>query len=240
MRSLDLFSGIGGFARGFHAAGIETVAFCDSDPAARCVLQKHWPDIPVYHDVRDITRERLLADGIPRPNIISGGFPCQDISIANPKAVGLDGERSGLWWEFHRIVEEIHPEFVVAENSPQLRSRGLDRLLGSLDALGYDAEWHCIPAAALGAPHRRDRLWIVAYARSAGLATSEREALLSPGWWQERGATSQRCRWPAEPNVGRVAHGLPGRVHRLRLLGNSVVPIIPQLIGEAIRARAAS
>jgi len=161
MKVLDLFSGIGGFSLGLERAGFETVAFCEFDKKARLVLNKHWPDVPVYDDVRTLTYEQLQTDGL-NVDVICGGFPCQDISLAG-KGAGLEGERSGLWFEFHRLIEEIKPKYAIIENVSALRSRGLDEVLRSLAAIGYDAEWHCIPASTIGAPHRRDRVWIVAY-----------------------------------------------------------------------------
>jgi DNA (cytosine-5)-methyltransferase 1 len=161
MHVLDIFSGIGGFSLGLERAGMRTVAFCEADPFCRAVLAKHWPNVPCYDDVRTLSAARLAADGIA-VDVICGGFPCQDISFAG-KGAGLAGERSGLWYEFHRLIEEIRPRCAIIENVSALRSRGLDAVLGSLAAIGYDAEWHCIPASAVGAPHRRDRIWIVAY-----------------------------------------------------------------------------
>jgi DNA (cytosine-5)-methyltransferase 1 len=185
MNVLDLFSGIGGFSLGLERAGMRTVAFCEIDPYCQRVLRKHWPDVPIYDDVRTLTAARLMADGNRkrcngRPedtrqearagarvensiDLICGGFPCQDISIAG-KGAGITGERSGLWSEFARIIGEVRPQYVIVENVSALLGRGLARILGDLAALGFDAEWHCIPASAIGAPHRRDRVWIVAYA----------------------------------------------------------------------------
>ena len=162
MRVLDLFSGVGGFSLGLERAGMTTVAFCEIEPFCRRVLAKHWPEVPCYDDIRTLTAERLAADGIS-VDVICGGFPCQDISVAG-KGAGLAGERSGLWREYARLIGEIRPRFVIVENVAALLSRGLGDVLGNLAALGYDAEWHCIPASAVGAPHRRDRAWIVAYA----------------------------------------------------------------------------
>jgi len=163
-RLLDLFSGIGGFSLGLErSGGFKTVAFCEIEPFPRRVLAKHWPGVPIYDDVRTLTAERLAADGIG-VDAICGGFPCQDISTAG-KGAGLDGERSGLWREYARLVGELRPRYVVVENVAALLGRGLDRVLGDLAALGYDAEWHCIPASAVGAPHRRDRVWLVADSR---------------------------------------------------------------------------
>ena len=159
MRVLDLFSGIGGFALGLERAGMHTVAFCECEPFCQAVLRKHWPQVPIYDDVRNLTAVRLRTDGI-EPNVICGGFPCQDLSIA--------GKGAGLWREFARIIGEVRPRYVIVENVAALLGRGIARVLGDLAALGFDAEWHCIPACAVGAPHRRDRVWIIAYASSEG------------------------------------------------------------------------
>lgn len=161
LKVLDLFSGIGGFSLGLERAGMKTVAFCEVDKKARQVLKKHWPEVPIFEDVKTLTKDDLDERGIS-VDVVCGGFPCQDISLAG-KGAGLEGERSGLWWEFHRLIEEIRPKWVIAENVSALRSRGLDQVLRSLAEVGYDSEWHCIPASAVGAPHQRDRIWIVAH-----------------------------------------------------------------------------
>ena len=164
---LDLFSGIGGFSLGLErTGGFQTVAFCEIEPFCRSVINKHWPGVPVYDDVKTLDAARLAADGIS-VDVLCGGFPCQDISTAG-RGAGLSGERSGLWWEFYRLIQEIRPQYALIENVSALRSRGLDEVLGALAAIGYDAEWHCIPASAVGAPHRRDRVWIVAHPQSHG------------------------------------------------------------------------
>ena len=163
LRSLDLFAGIGGFALGFKRAGIETAAFCENDPYAQAVLGKNFPGVTIFPDVRTLDARTFGQVGVATPEIICGGFPCQDISVAG-RGAGIGGARSGLWREFHRLIGEIGPRWVVIENVVALRTRGLDQVLGGLAALGYDAEWHCIPASAVGAPHRRDRVWIIAYA----------------------------------------------------------------------------
>jgi DNA (cytosine-5)-methyltransferase 1 len=162
LRLLDLFSGIGGFSLGLErSGGFETVAFCEIEDFPRRVLAKHWPKVPCYHDIRELTADRLAADGIA-VDAICGGFPCQDISNAGKQA-GIEGERSGLWSEYARLIGELRPRVVFVENVSALLGRGLDRVLGDLAALGYDAWWDCIPASALGAPHQRDRFWLVAY-----------------------------------------------------------------------------
>jgi DNA (cytosine-5)-methyltransferase 1 len=171
------------------------------DPYASAVLRRHWPSVPNLGDIRGISAATLAdadarrqqVERLPQhageqspsryfadrrrprrrrnwPEVLCGGFPCQDISNAGKRA-GIDGERSGLWSEFARLIGEIRPRYAIMENVAALLGRGLDRILGDLAALGYDAEWHCIPASAVGAPHRRDRIWIVAYAHRPSVAT---------------------------------------------------------------------
>jgi DNA (cytosine-5)-methyltransferase 1 len=158
----SLFSGIGGFDLGLERAGMQVVWQAEVDPYASAVLRKHWPDVPNHGDVRSIRA------GVVEPvDVICGGFPCQDISNAGKRA-GIDGERSGLWSEYARIVGELRPRYVIVENVAALLGRGIERVLGDMAALGFDAEWHCIPASAVGAPHFRDRVWILAYADRNG------------------------------------------------------------------------
>ena len=274
LRVLDLFSGIGGFSLGLERAGMQTVAFCEIDKTAQQVLRKHWSDVPIFDDVKTLKGEQLGTI-----DVICGGFPCQDLSFAG-KGAGLTGARSGLWWEFHRLIKEIKPSWVIIENVAALRSRGLDKVLGSLAEIGYDAEWHCVPASAVGAPHQRDRVWIIAYPNHAGSRTPE-HGVDQDGQTleQERqdksfgrvsgcgtvvsdtnvlgtqvplegrhpsqqvlGGTSEAWRvavggiWSVEPPICRVVDGLPNRAHRIKQLGNAVVPQIPELIGRAINA----
>lgn len=249
---LDLFSGIGGFSLGLERTGhYETVAFCEIEPYPRRILAKHWPEVPCYDDIRTLTVDTLSRDGI-RPRVICGGFPCQDVSSAGTGS-GLDGQRSGLWYEYQRIITEARPEALIIENSAFLRSRGLETVLGALCAIGYDAVWHCIPAAHVGAPHERDRIWIVAadaqgVGRGQGWARgfTDRLSRLSnaPRWnpansnrqpqigssvsWRELSA------WPNEPAILGVGDGVPDRMDRVRACGNAVVPLIPELIGDAL------
>lgn len=175
MRLLDLFSGIGGFSLGLERSGyFTTVAFCEIEPYPRAVLRKHWPNTPIYDDVRDLGAARLRADGLLPIDAICGGFPCQDISLAGSGA-GLDGERSGLWREFARLIGEIRPRVAFVENVGALRARGLAAVLGDLASLGYDADWHVVPAAAVGAPHLRERVWIVAADADCGRCERQRK-----------------------------------------------------------------
>jgi DNA (cytosine-5)-methyltransferase 1 len=162
LRVLDLFSGIGGFSLGLErTGGFETVAFCEIDPFCRRVLAKHWPEVPCYDDVRTLTADALARDGI-EIDVICGGFPCQDISEAGQGA-GLEGERSGLWKQYARLIGELRPNYVIVENVSALLFRGMGTVLGDLAEIGFDACWESIPASAVGAHHQRERIWIVAY-----------------------------------------------------------------------------
>ena len=168
----SLFSGIGGFDLGLERAGMRVIWQSEIDPYASAVLRKHWPEVPNHGDIRSIR-----AGTVELPDLICGGFPCQDISVAGAGA-GIDGERSGLWKEFARVVGEIRPRYVVVENVGALTTRGLSVVLGDLAALGYDAEWHVIPAAAVDAPHLRERVWIIAHdAADADRRGCERQRL---------------------------------------------------------------
>jgi DNA (cytosine-5)-methyltransferase 1 len=279
VRVLDLFAGIGGFSIGLERAGFETVAFCEIDSYAQKVLKKNWPGVPIYDDVRTITAERLASDGIG-VDVITGGFPCQDISVSGNQAGIQDGTRSGLWSECARLLGDIRPKYAIFENVTNLlngeRGAWFKRVLWDISQIGYDAEWHCIPASELGAHHHRDRIWIIAYPSGVGhgkrveeadrtsgtpkggvkgsdiLAYSERKPRRDNGKLEasERqrpyGSTESRpiCQkltdtagqafWRTEPDVGRVADGISFRSHRLKCLGNAVVPPIPELIGRAI------
>ena len=265
---------------------MQTVAFCECEPYCRAVLKKHWPEVPCYDDVRELTADRLARDGITDIDVICGGFPCVDISVAGRSGAGLTGERSGLWREFARLVGEIRPRYAIIENVPNLLSGSdvvdtaegshvvtwMGRILGDLASMRYDAEWYSLRASDIGAPHRRDRIWITAYPERSDLRDEsgwrDGESRSDPsepandgtqeslahanrprleGWLRrglqecsgERtagsgGASELAGAWLAEPEVGRVAYGVPARTHRLRALGNAVVPQIPEIIGRAI------
>jgi len=239
LRVLDLFSGIGGFSLGLErTGGFETVAFCEIEEFPRRVLHKHWPDVPCYRDVRGLSAEQLRRDGI-EPDCIVGGFPCQDISLAGP-GEGLGGDRSGLWFEFARLIGEIRPQYAIVENVAALLGRGLGDVLGSLAALGYDAEWNCIPASYAGARQLRDRVWIVAYPQRNSVQGG---ANITAAWCQEPREEQlarlvQPCAWPTISGARDLGtgHGVPNGIHRNKGLGNAVVPQIPELIGRAILA----
>lgn len=233
LRVLDLFSGIGGFSLGLErTGGFETVAFCEIEEFPRRVLAKHWPNIPCYTDVR-----RLTGAIVGPVDVITGGFPCQDISAAGARA-GLHGDRSSLFFEIDRLIGELRPGFVILENSPELLDRWLGDVLGALAKRGLNAEWEIIPAALFGAPHLRERIWIVAYSPEI---TGLHELHLGDAIW--RRLSDARNPWATDawdsPEAGtcRVDDGVPNRVDRTGACGNAVVPQIPELIGHAILER---
>ena len=238
LRVLDLFSGIGGFSLGLErTGGFKTVAFCEIEEFPRRVLAKHWPNVPCFEDVRT-----LKGSDVEAIDVICGGFPCQDISTAGAQR-GMDGTRSGLWSEIARLVGEIRPHYVIVENVPNLLGgpsgepgRWFGRVLGDLAALRYDAEWHCIPACYVGAWHRRDRVWLVAYPGSfGGQQGIAKGPLLGQRDLHEQ---PQRgfARWPGRSNLpkSRICGGNDGVSQRLHAIGNAVVPQIPEIIGNAI------
>ena len=363
MKVLDLFSGIGGFSIGLERAGFETVAFCEIEDYPRAVLRRHWPDVPIYRDIKQLTGEQLRADGIV-PDVICGGYPCQPFSVAGRQR-GQEDERH-LWPEMYRLIRECRPRWVICENVSGHIKLGLDEVLASLETEGYTVWTFIIPACAVNAPHKRDRLWIVAHANSSSdrrtsrqdektdgeipqrdnggvvdqsgkVFTSvayansddrgsrrraqpqERETRVEHGRGGKRqpvgkpdenvadtqcegrkrsraarkmgGAKKKESRarhqsdvfsqasnstvayaeseqgasdnngqeprtvgkseqgqfgrsdsgsyegqWSVEPNVGRVANGVPARSHRIKGLGNAVVPQIPEIIGQTILA----
>jgi len=164
MRHLDLFSGIGGFALAARWSGFETVAFCEIDQYCQKVLAKHWPQVPIYSDIKKLTKQGLESDGISQPDIITGGFPCQPFSVAG-KQRGQDDNRH-LWPEMLRIISELHPAWVIGENVSGFISLALDDCLADLEGQGYETETFVLPACSVDAPHRRDRVWIMANSKS--------------------------------------------------------------------------
>lgn len=166
----SLFAGIGGFDLGLERAGMSVQWQVEIDPFCRRVLAKHWPDVRRYEDVREVHGRSVCPNGglcdrcLEPVDLLCGGFPCQDISPAGRRA-GIRGKQSGLWSEYVRLISELRPRYVVVENSSNLLARGfgMDVVLGELAAIRYDAEWDCLPAKAFGAPHERERVWIIAY-----------------------------------------------------------------------------
>lgn len=306
--TLDLFSGIGGISLAIEP-WCRTVAYCENDPYAQGVLQTRMASndldtAPIWDDVRTLR----VTDLPERVELIAGGFPCQDLSVAG-NGRGLDGERSGLFWQVYRLAKEVRPAFLFLENVPAIRTRGAAVVISALADLGYDCRWDVLSASDVGAPHKRDRWWLLAHATSLGRSEGRPESTRKQGRSQParggcavgdadisrlevrqcerkddgqelsptfgaspvgnaygdyessltgfpRGADAElggsgvtvddamrgrhgtqtdeiragRDRffnsgwWAAEPDVGRVAHGIPKRVDRVRCLGNSVVP----------------
>ena len=243
----SLFAGIGGFDLGFERAGMKCSWQVEIDEYCRRVLARHWPDVPKYKDVHNVGEHNLQA-----VDVICGGFPCQDVSLANTNRQGFDGERSSLWFEFSRIVCEIRPGWVVVENTPGLLSsndgRDIAAILRQMAEMGYDAEWATIPAAAFGAPHLRERAFIVAYAKRFDYSVWFENFLFSKktyhetnnGWkiWKFIRTLSGRIGKIPNPAVFRTDDGFPTELdkHRIRALGNAVVPQIAEWIGRRIVA----
>lgn len=206
MNELALFAGAGGGILGGHLLGWRTVCAVEwADYPRRVLLARQrdgiLPRFPIWDDVQTF-------DGNPwrgRVDVVSGGFPCQDISAAG-KGAGIDGARSGMWFHMARIVREVRPRFVFVENSPILTSRGLGRVLGDLAAMGYDAEWGVLGAVDVGAPHQRDRIWVVAYANRNGVEKRMREdggptcGSSEEGWMEAVGG----CEILADANMPRL------------------------------------
>ena len=285
MKVLDLFSGIGGFSLGLEAAGFETAAFCEYDQEAQKVLRKNWPNVPIFSDVRTLTKQELQDNGIQNIGLICGGYPCQPFSVAGERR-GAEDDRH-LWPEMFRLVQELRPTWVIGENVAGHINMGLDEVLADLEAAGYTARTFVIPACAVDAHHRRDRVWTVAHANSHSesdgpkheqrmvenassgsgrdsesvigrqdneaersqdtntIAGSSEDVAYTNGSQCQRNSsairtsskysdTSRSSWWKPEPDVGRVANGVPRRSHRLKQLGNAVVPQVVEQIAKSI------
>lgn len=234
MKFVSLFAGAGGIDLGLERAGHTCVGQVEIDPYARAVLDKHWPEVPKHDDVRTFQGTEFGPF-----DLLTGGYPCQPFSVAGNRA-GESDERH-LWPEVHRIIRNVRPAFVLLENVPGHLSLGFGRVLGDLAESGYDAEWDCIPASAVGAPHRRDRVWIVADAQGelgdggAHLGNSRSGTLPEPG--NRHLAAAFRRPWHLDESpFCRTVDGIPHRMDRLRVLGNSVVPQVAELIGRRLPA----
>jgi DNA (cytosine-5)-methyltransferase 1 len=313
MNVLSLFAGIGGLDLGLERAGMSVVGQVEIDPYCQRVLAKHWPEVPRHDDVRTAVAW-WLGRTRPAVDVVAGGFPCQPVSTAGRRLAQAD-ER-WLWPAAWAVIRDLRPRYAIMENVPGLLARGMGDVLADLAEIGYDAEWDCIPAATVGAPHRRDRVFVVAYPRrrivwlqpepvagrggpsvaghnganghvadaigdglkrltefstrrepirhrlranpdgcDSGLADASGKG--SPRRSSEPGGRPGETRrleperlghvfaghrpvagghWASEPDVGRVAHGIPARVDRLRALGNAVVPQVAEHIGRLVMA----
>jgi DNA (cytosine-5)-methyltransferase 1 len=228
----SLFSGIGGFELGAQLAGIPTVWNCEISEYNRKILKQHFPETIQYNDVTTLRN--------PEPvTIISGGFPCQDLSVAGSRNhTGLEGSRSGLWVEMFRIIDETRPSYVVIENSPELLKKGFEKILYSLSEIGYDAEWQCLSGTTFGIQQRRERVYCIAYAdhlRLQGQCSQKvfrqpippkQSVRVAPGW-------VKRSDIP-EPRGYRSTHDLPNLVDRIKAGGNAVMPVIARYLFECI------
>jgi DNA (cytosine-5)-methyltransferase 1 len=237
MKVVDLFSGIGGFSLGLEWAGMETIAFCEFDKHAQKVLKKHWPEVPIHEDVRTLDGKQFRGT----VDVVCGGFPCQDLSQAGQQE-GFDGERSSLYRQMLRIISECGPRYAIFENVTGLLTgesgRWFAQFLYDLAEIGFDAEWHCIPASELGANHHRDRAYVIAYPDMQRCKRSSKEQVLPEPRLQiklvrglERWPTRQDI--PTPRSVG-ADDGIPNGLDRIKRLGNAVVPQIPEAIGRAI------
>lgn len=238
MNVLSLFSGIGGLDLGLQRAGMTIAGQVEIDPWCQKVLAKHWPEVPRHDDVR--TAAGWWGDR-RTPDLVCGGFPCQPVSYAGRRRAQDDPR--WLWPAMAAVVRRLRPRFVLVENVTGLSTAGLGDVLGDLAALGFDAEWGVLSACAMGAPHSRERLFIVADANMSGTARqpalgrprTETQTRVWPGAAERRGPGRPGDDWWAtEPRVGRVADGIPRRVDRLRGLGNAVVPYVAERIGHLI------
>ena len=231
----SLFSGIGGFELGAQMNGIPTLWNCELELFQRNLLKQNFPETKQYEDIRELRNPGYV-------DIISGGFPCQDISIAG-KGTGIVGERSGLWSEMFRIVREVRPRYVLIENSPMLLVRGFERVLCDLSSIGYDAEWKCISNSFFGFPHRRLRLYVCAYSDKVRRDKVQDEAPIlgqENKWFQvqrrEFGRISCQSCWREDyPEFLRVDNGISDNVHRLEAVGNAVNPIVAEYLFECVK-----
>ncbi len=214
----------------------------ENDPNCIEVLEAHWPNTKRYGDIRKVDPTELKPI-----DVIAGGFPCQDVSDAGRKA-GLSGARSGLWKEYRRIICHLRPRVIIVENVAGLLGRGMGDILSDLSQIGYDAEWQTIPAAAFGAPHRRNRVFIVAYSNGIGFDKIEvfnrsafekgiQKSQVGP-WRDWRPAISNSNRIFKIPNGGilSMVDGVPGELAgtEIRMIGNAVVPEVMKWIGKRV------
>jgi DNA (cytosine-5)-methyltransferase 1 len=238
---LDLFSGIGGFSLAFEREGFRTIGFSEVDPYACSVLRKHWPNVHNYGDIRNVGR-------IYRPiDVIAGGFPCQDISTAGGM-VGLDGKRSGMWFWMLETIRRNRPRFCVIENVPALRVGGIERVEAGLEDAGYKVRSFLLEAFHAGADHPRSRFIIIAYSKRlrrspilhghAHVSNKQAQEPIKTSYANSLPSRSERVsrleQICGEPAILGSLDGVPGRVDRLRCLGNSVYPPVIQIFARFI------
>jgi len=219
MKGLSLFSGIGGLDLAFEWAGGEVAAMCEINPYCQKVLKNHWPDVPLFEDIKE-----LKAENVGTVDIIYGGFPCQPFSVAGLQK-GKEDDRY-LWPHFSRMVGELKPRWIVAENVPGILRIAADDVCSDLERQGYEVGIFDYEASAVGAQHKRERIFFVAHAGRALLQRSVKQGTLQNEIRERTADKPERSsrQWQSEPRLDRVAHGIPNRLDRLRALGNAVVP----------------
>lgn len=240
MKHLDLFSGIGGFALAAQrvwGSDHKVVAFCEIEEYAQKVLKKRWPNVPIIQDIRDVYEKKYQSI-----DIISGGFPCQDLS-SNGKQAGITGSRSGLWGELSKIIGSVRPGFALLENVTNLLAGEwgdwFGTVLADLAKVGYDVQWHCIPASSIGCCHQRDRVFILAY--PTGNRWNEVEIYNAIALEHQRvsgqycSPGNQEARRLSNADTRRENDGIPYWMERLKGLGNAIVPQIAEIIFSAIK-----
>ena len=237
MRVLDLFSGIGGFAlagQWVWGNDHEIVGFCEIDKYCHKVLNKNFPGVPIYEDIR-----KLTGKDFKNIDLITGGFPCQDISVAKPDGKGIDGNRSGLWSEMYRVLGVVRPKFAIIENVANIINRGLERVICDLTRIGYDCEWQMLEGYQVGLPHKRRRIFIIAYPNSLRQKYNFQKKIqgFEPVPRQLYRSTQDIVgRWDlCEPLVYRSGHGIPNWVDRIKGLGNAIVPQVAYKVMKMIK-----
>ena len=237
MRVLDLFSGIGGFAlagQWVWGNDHEIVGFCEIDKYCHKVLNKNFPGVPIYEDIR-----KLNGKDFKNIDLITGGFPCQDISVAKPDGKGIDGNRSGLWSEMYRVLGVVRPKFAIIENVANIINRGLERVICDLTRIGYDCEWQMLEGYQVGLPHKRRRIFIIAYPNSLRQKYNFQKKIqgFEPVPRQLYRSTQDIVgRWDlCEPLVYRSGLGIPNWVDRIKGLGNAIVPQVAYKVMKMIK-----
>jgi len=230
----SLFSGIGGFEQAAQWVGIHTLWSCEIASYPRRILEKVFPKTTKHEDIKQLSNPGYV-------DVISGGFPCQDISLAGG-GVGIYGSRSGLWCEMYRIIREVRPRYVIIENSTALLFRGFERVLCDLSEIGYDAEWQCISNYAFGYPHKRERLYLIAYSNKIGLQgdvckCGSINSIFKQ--WTSDTSVGYTCakrilEIPAHSTV-RNDDGFPNWSHRVGSIGNAVNPTVAKYLFECIK-----
>lgn len=228
MRHGSLFSGIGGFDLAAEWMGWENVFHCEFNPFCQKILKHYWPDAKSYGDIK----ETDFTEWKGKVDIVSGGFPCQPHSIAGKQLASADDR--DLWGECVRVLCEIRPKYALFENVTGLfiseHGKFFNRVLSDLAAIGFDVEWHTIPSCAIGAPHSRERVWIMA--NSNGEFYRKRREKGESRYGKSISATWHN--WNNQPEMGGMDDGVPNRVDRIKALGNAIVPQVAYEIFKAI------